>query len=357
MTNKTASTVVVGEGEHRHFRLPKLRLPKSTGPATRKYGRFLEVAVLIIVIAVFGFFVYKKAVDHNITIGKTVTTPAEIKELTDEVTTSTKDGQGSYGQPAKNVAQDDLILNAALKDQAAKHNIQVTSADIDLTLSSQYKVYGSKTAYERYTRLSGITNLAQITAENNTYEPKLENLVIAKKTLFVVNINYDAPYFNGSTDPAALRAQATKIMQTKFLPMFQHGLGEAQIAAAADLNYTRTNPEPNVSIFFDSMPVTAYYMAGCTTAQPCFNDVKGGTFASLPGIVSTQSKIDQLTRVGQYTDVFTSEAGFIGILQLSSQTPGAYNSWDALTKSYEKKYAPQFAFLELARPGVERSAL
>jgi hypothetical protein len=346
MNSETAPSVVVGESGHRHPRLLKLRPFKNKKPTSgSSYGRFLLVAVAVLVVAGLIWLVDEKVIHHNVVIGQTVITPAQVKELTTEVTNYTRATGNHYGQPAKKVAQDDLVLNAALKDQAAKHHVQVTQAEIDFAQASQYAQYKTKAAYQQHLRAVGIANLVNITAENNLYETKLENVLILQKSVFVISINYDTPYFNTASDPAALRAQATKTMQTKFLPLFRQGKSEAQIAAQADLNYTQTNPNVSASVYFTGMPVAAFYVRGCTTATPCFNDVKTGTFAKLPGIVSTASELNKLTKVGQYSGVITTQAGFIGIIQLSSQTPGAYSSWDQFTKAYEQKYAPQFAVL------------
>jgi hypothetical protein len=280
----------------------------------------------------------------NIVIGKTTITPANIKTLSEQLSKSSKQLHYSLGGSAVQVAENDLILNAALKDQAVRHTINVTQADLNSVIPQQSLVNGSKSAYDQYLKSTGQAMMTEILNENKVYESKLDNIVIAKKNLFIVGINYDAPYFNNSSNPAKLRTQATNILKTKFLPLFKKGESQSQITAQADLNYTGSNhPVYNPQIFFTGMPSFAYNYYNCTTAKPCFNDAEVGHFASIPGIVSTETKISQLTKVGQYTDVFTSKAGFIGIIQLTGQTPGAYNSWDQLTQSYKKQYAPQLA--------------
>jgi len=277
----------------------------------------------------------------NIKIGDVTITPTDIKTLSNQLSKYSKQLHNSLGGPAVKVAEDDLILNAALKDQAHKHNITVTQADLDSAIPSQSLANG-KSVYNQYLKSTGLAMMTNVLNENKVYESKLENVVIAKKNLFVVGITYDAPYFNNSKDPAALRAQATKTLQTKFLPLFEKGESEAQIAAQTDLNFTGSNnPAGNPNVFFTSMPTEAWNNLNCTTATPCFNDAQVGHFASIPGIVSTASKVAQLTKVGQHTNVYTFKAGFIGIIQLTGQTPGAYNSWDQLTRSYKKQYAPQ----------------
>lgn len=339
--------VIVSDGNYRRPSL--LSFWRSNGKRVMSFGRRGKIAILLVVIVaavVIGYVVYKKVTNPDITIGKTVITPQAIQELSREITAYSKNTHVSFGGSSQHVAGDDLVLNAALKDQANKHHITITQADIDATNAQKYQSYGSKAAYERYVQAVGISNLTNILGQNSAYEAKLNDVVIAKKDLFVVSINYDAPYFNTSKDPAALRQQATKTLQSKFLPLFKQHESETQIAAQADLNYTLHDPAVNesaYSLLFTGMPSTAYYVQDCSTAKPCFNDAQVGRFASIPGIVSTATKVAQLTQVGQYTNVFTSKAGFIGILQLSKQTPGAYNSWDELLKDYRQQYAPKLA--------------
>jgi hypothetical protein len=349
MSKETAPEVVTSDGGYSQPAL--LRLERFKGKWTGglgKRGRMAVIWLVIVILVIAGYMVYKRVTDHNITIGKTVITPQTIQELSNEITGYTKLTHAHFDGSPQHVAGDDLILNAALKDQAAKHNIRVTQADIDFANAQKYQSHGSRAGYERYAQAIGIANLTRILSENTAYEAKLNDTIIAKKDLFIVAIGYDTPYFNSSKDPAALRKQATKILQTKFLPLFKQGKNETQIAAQTDLNYTLNDPKINTSAYtllFTGMPSMAANINNCTTATPCFNDAQVGRFASIPGIKSTAAEIARLTQVGQYTDVFTYKAGFIGIIQLNGQTPGAYNSWDSLLRDYRHRYAPRLAFI------------
>jgi len=328
-----------------------LRLQRFRGKWAKSLGKqskFTALLVGVVILIVISLIIYKRATNHNITIGKTVITSQARKELSDEIAVYSKLTHVNFGGSPQHVADDDLILNAALKDQADKHDISITQADIDVANAQQYRTYGSKAMFERHVQAVGISNLTNILGENNAYEAKLNNVIIAKKNLFIVAIEYNSPYFGSSSNPAVLRQQATSIMQNKFLPLFKQHKTETQIAAQTTLNYTLNSPSVNESatnLFFTGMPSIAFNVLNCSTAKPCFNDAPTSQLTSMPGTMPSSAVVAGLTRVGQYTNVFTSRAGFIGIIQLSSQTPGAYNSWDQLLQDYRKQYAPKLAFI------------
>ncbi len=312
------------------------RLPRIRGRSLVK--TVLGLALLVIIV-LFGWHIYSSS--KNVVIGKTTITPKQVNELRDEITQYTKKNKNvSFGKKSPHtVARDDLILNAALKNEADKYDVKITQADIDKTQANQYHAYGSKADYESFIKYEGITKFNRVTAENDTYEAKLEDKIIAKKKLFITAIIYDTPYINGSTNPssATLRARALKTMQNKFLPLFQQDKSDKAISANVNIGPNAKNI--NNSIYFNSVPSTAFYVYNCTTAKPCLNDVKSKPLAGLPNAVSTQSEIDKLTKVGQHTGVINSEAGFVGIIRLAGKTTGNYNSWDQFLKSYENKYA------------------
>lgn len=335
-TPKSASATVVGEDSQAAQK--KFKLPKN-------FGKLLAAGLigLALLICLGKLIQHINNNNKNVVIGNTTITPKDVNELSDEITQYTNKNQNvSFGKSPHKVARDDLILNAALKNEAAKDHVTVTQADIDAAQTNQYHAYGSKAAYARFVRLEGIPQLTKVTSENDAYKAKLENKVIAKKDLFIAGIIYDTPYVNNSKNPTpeALRKQALQTVQNKFLPLFQQGKSAAEIAAQADISPNRPNTNNGAgSPYFSSMPSVAFYAHGCTTAKPCFNDVKSKPVSGLPPLVSTQNAVDKLNTIGQNTGVINSEAGFVGVIRLTGKTSGSYNSWDQFQQSYEKKYA------------------
>jgi hypothetical protein len=315
----------------------------------------IGAALIVLILLGLGWHLYN---DHrNVTIGSITITPQQVNELSDEIASYTKKHKdvGFGGTPHK-VARDELILNAALKKEAATHHITVSRADIEAAQTTQYESYGSKANYEQFVKANGMAQHSKITAENQAYEAKLSDVLLAKKNLFVAAIIYDTPYVNNSTDSAGLRTQALQTMQNKFLPLFQQGKSDTEIAAQTDINPKKPVSNPgSSSAYFTSMPSVSFNATGCTTAKPCFNDTKSKPLSGLPAPVSTQSVIDKLDTVGQNSGVVNTEAGFVGILQLTGKTDGSYSSWNQFLQSYENKYAKDklLAFSLLPRSQIQ----
>ncbi|MFI5270683.1 MAG: hypothetical protein ACHQT9_01385 [Candidatus Saccharimonadales bacterium] len=275
----------------------------------------------------------------NIVIGSTTITPSEIRSLSSQLSSYGKSLKTSFGSNLDETATRDLILNAALIDQAHKLGVNISQDEYNSVLSQYTPVDTSSANYKNYVNSNHIALATKILNDNRVYESILNDKLIKSKNLFIVGINYDSPYFNQSKNPSYLRSEAVKILKDQYLPLFQKGESPDQIASQVTLNYTLPNkPQYNIDIFFKSAPTYAYNQTNCTDAAPCFNDAQVGKFASIPGIVSAQSQVDSLNKVGQHTGVFISKAGFIGIMQLTSQTSGSYKSWDDMTNSYTKKY-------------------
>ncbi|HET7060441.1 MAG TPA: hypothetical protein VFH99_03975 [Candidatus Saccharimonadales bacterium] len=298
----------------------------------------LGLALLVVVILV-GWHFYNDS--RNVVIGNTTITPKQVNELSDELAQYTKKNKNvSFGNTHK-TARDTLILNAALKDEAKRLHATIGQADIDKVQANQYKTYGGKDKYQGFADYQGIGKFTQLNAENNAYKAKLEDKLIAKKDLLVAGIIYDTPYVNNSTNPTpmALRQQALATVQKKFLPLFQQNKSDQTIIAQADIGPGKRISTGSKGTYFNSMPSVAFYAKGCTTASPCFNDVKAKPLSGLPDPVSTQKEVDKLTTIGQSTGVFNSEAGFVGVLRLVGKTSGNYGSWDQFLQHYEDKYA------------------
>ena len=318
--------------------------PHKLDPKRLAKAIALLLLILLIVVPV-GYLVYNKVTNKVANVGGTKITTKQVKSYSSEIASYAAKNNEDFGGTPQQVAQDDLILNAALKDQAKKHNITVSQADIDASLSDKYSHYGGKAGYQQFLKTAGIATLVNVRDENAAYEDKLQSVLINTKQLFYVGIYYDSPYFNNSKDPAALRAQAVQEMQSKFLPLFQQGQTKEQIAQQTQFNTlvdSSTGSSNNSQAFFTGMPTVASYVPTYNAVDPVFNDDQGDS--SIKGIVGANQASSQLTKVGQTTGVITTKAGFIGIIRLEGSTGGPYNSWDDLLKDYKTKYAQGLTF-------------
>ena len=330
------NTPIVASNEDQHGTIPR---PKRF---TRK--RLIVFLLLLAgIIIVIGWKLYDLRVNKTITINGTSITSQEVKAYAAEVNRYATSHHENFGGTPTQVADNDLILNAALKDQAKKHNITLTQADIDAALQSKYKAYGSKQAYQAALRGLGIANIMKVRDQNTAYESILQNVLIANKQLFITGIYYNAPYFSNSANQAALRAQTTKIVQAKLLPLFQQHLSKEAIGKQTTVDTLNPNTtQANQSqLFFTGLPTTDMYVANYSAATPYFNE--SGT-NNVPGAKSANDAANSLTKVGQYTPVETFKSGIIGIMRLEGQTKGAYNSWSQLQQQYKAKYAKGLAF-------------
>ncbi len=334
MDQKTAQTVVVSEEKPRRRRSP-IKLSAKSG---------LIVFFVGLLIILIGWRLYEVHANKTIVIGDTRITQTEIKAYATEIQRYSAAEHESFGGTPTQVADNDLILNAALKDQANKHHIALTQTETDAALQYKYNAYGSKQAYQAALRNLSIVNIMKIRDQNIAYESILQNVLIAKKQIFMVGIYYDSPYFGKSQDPAALRAQATKILQTKYLPLFKQHLSrqaiDKQVTVGTLTPNTNTTPAQS-QLFFTSMPVTDMYIPNYSAANSTFNESGNN---QVPGVKSANQAVNSLNKVGEYTPVETFKAGFIGIISLQAQTKGAYSSWNQLTQQYKVKYAKGLAF-------------
>ena len=318
---------------------------QSSGQKKRRFSRLRNKRVLkyfvgLIILALIvtaGWHIYQNS--KNVVIGKITITPKQVNGLADEMNNYKKQYKNvSFGKSPHDTARNYLILNAALKTEADKYHVKVTQNDLN---KAQPTSVGPNSSIS-YQAIDSYNNSAQvfanINAENTAYEAKLENKIIAKKDFFIAAIIYDTPYVNNSTNPTptALREQAYGTMKNKFLPLFQQNKSEKTIISAVDIAPGKQAPSET---YFNSMPSVAFYARGCTTANPCFHDLKSKPISGLPAAVSTQSEVDKLTKVGQSTGVFNSEAGFVGVMRLIGKTSGNYGSWDQFLQHYENKYA------------------
>jgi hypothetical protein len=316
---------------------------KVTKPRSKWLVRAGFIIFFVVIVGILvAWKVYNSYVNRPVDIDNTTITSQEIKAYAAEVNTYATSHHENFGGTPTQVAVNDLVLNAALKDQAQKHHITLTQADINTALSSKYQAYGSQEAYQAALKALGITNIMKIRDENTAYESILQNTLIANKELLLVGIYYDSPYFSNSNNQAALRAQATQIMKSKYLPLFQKNLSKQAIGQQTTVNTldpdtTQTNQS---QLFFTGMPVTDMYVSNYSAATPYFNE----SGDNIPGVVSTNQAANSLTKVGQYTKVETFKSGMIGIMRLEGETNGPYNSWSQLLQQYKDKYAKSLAF-------------
>src|ERR1035438_2354488 len=139
--------------------------------------------LLIVIIFIAGLFKHKNnpntIPNYNIKIGSTTITPSEIREFSQQVNIYSRQLKINLGGTPVQVAENDLILHAALIDQAKKNKVIITQADLNSVIPSQESV----AEYQEILKNSGVGYFTQILNDNKLYESKLENVLIKKKNL------------------------------------------------------------------------------------------------------------------------------------------------------------------------------
>lgn len=325
---------------------------KRLAPRTRA-ARALAICSVILLIGSLSYAAYEQFRNKDIIIGDTRITPKDIEDYTKQVENYTKRYKVDFGSSARQTAIDDLVLNASLKYEAQKLSIKINETDTDKALAQKYLAYKSKEAYQRAVKNDPARKLLETRAQNDVYKEKLSDTVLAKKDLFMVGITYDSPYFTNAANAQELRDQAKKTLQDTYLPLFKKGETKEEIASKVEINYmdpniNASNPQP----FFERAVTYSQIVEDYNSANPYFNDEQVGRYKTLPGIVSTDSKIQKLHNKGDYTDVFVSKAGFIGILRLEDKTKGKYDTWDQFLEVYKNEYAKNIVRRENVQKNV-----
>ncbi|HWB38799.1 MAG TPA: hypothetical protein VG604_01005 [Candidatus Saccharimonadales bacterium] len=303
-----------------------------------KLPKLFALAVVAALVVGISLAVHQ-ANDSNkdITIGKTKVTSKQVKDYGSAIGnfTSQHDEKIDGGVSPQQAAQDALVLNAALKDQAQKHGVSINQSDIDKAAASNYQSAGSKQQYWSKVKSEGIADYMKTQFENAAYENKLNSDLIAREQLLWVSINVATPYVDQSSDPSALRAQATQIITNQFLPLFKNKDSKEVIAKQTDQDLVN-NPDGQFS-----------YKAGLTTNANYFPnyDPSNANFfndnsaqRSVPGQKIAADEIAKLKKVGDYTPVFLSKGGYVGIFRLEGKTGGQYTSWGDFLNTYKKQY-------------------
>ncbi len=335
------------------------KVKDSTPRAKRLF--FLTLIIAVVIAVGFGVLRYFDSSPDDqkvITIGDTVITEEDItvyaasmQGYIDQTESSFESVTLTGSEPieelkgvadTRQLAEEDLVMNAALRYEAKTRDIAVYDYEVDEQLEASYQFHGSKEAYQSAMQQFGIAEVMKIRIENDILKKKLADFLIAKKDLFVVKISYDTPlHFNSEDAGYSLHDDAIKILNDKFKPLFEQQKPREEIAAEVDVDFDDddheddSNPQP----YFEQLVTTAEYVPGYSHANPTFSDKDVEAYAAIEGLTNTDEKIKELTDAGQFTEVFPSKAGFHAIIRLESKTEGSYNSWNDFLDEYVDKYA------------------
>jgi hypothetical protein len=320
--------------------------PKINKLFSSKIFRILIIvipALIILIIATIFIINYIQHAD-DITIGDTTLTPEDFQTYQSAMETYQQENPYvTFGDDLKKVAEDDLILNAALKyyTKPEKCNIKVTPSDI---LEGSGYTPGSDPSFDMDSQFGDFSysNVIRIRAENRTFKDKLAPCIINKKEIFMMDINYDTPYFNTlPEDKLAAAYQAAKDrLSNEILPLFEANKSKAEIIKSADLNYISEpyDQEKSYNLYLTQPVLVAYEFTADSEFSPNDMDID---YAISPGdLVSLKSTVNDLTEVGQHTGLILSKTGQFLVARLESKT-GLYNTWEDFIQAAKNNFPDQ----------------
>jgi len=289
----------------------------------------------------------------DITIGDTVITQQQISDYTANVDAylkqnpdaSFEENPEDTKRTPKEIATDDIIMNAVLKKYAKQYGITVTN-----TAVAQAAKLDPKSEEEANVLLNGEVgeegSMNRTRIENIAYKDALEDKLIASKDVFKMSASFISVYFQElpEGEVAAEYAKAKDRLTKEALPLFQQKQSKEEIAKVANVNTLDTDTSDDEDHL--------QYEQGIVTTASMNEKLRGDEFQDTvptedyPYVrISTEKpeslneKIKNLQNVGDYTEVFMEQTGAYSIIRLESKSGGKYSSWDALLKENKETYA------------------
>jgi hypothetical protein len=275
--------------------------------------------------------------NRSIKVGSTTITKQQLDTYAKAVDKFQKENEAKFGDgtPAE-TARDDLILNAALKQEAKKYGVLVGQQDMD-------SLYGGKIGYEVYLSDKGVKEVVLLRAENDVYKAKLKAKLINTKDLFYVALPYDSPYFSAMEDHGASKdGENVTLLEKEFLPLFKEKKSKEEIASKADVNLLiSSSSNSNPALYMERAVTLADFIPSYGTGNSEFNDFPLDKIRNNQNVVSTNDKIRELTEIGQDTGVIKTASGYFMIMRLEGKSEGVFESWEEFLDSYKKQALSQ----------------
>ncbi len=344
--------------------------PSAKKPGSKKKLLVVGLILLAIIVAIGAWFMMKpesKTIEESlkITIGDITITQADIDRYAKSVENYRKANPSVVLEgEAKDIALDDLVMNAALIKEAKDREKSLTEAEI----KKEFGISGAGDDYKTYLNSLKTKETPEyynlITKQNILLRRKLEQSIIGERSLFYISANFDAPFFrsqNSEADVAKLHEQAKTKLEEEFLPLFEQNASQEEISKKADIDYTsdktsNSNPEP----FYKKIVYTADYInkyqdsvedsgfldpkaiSSSEDIPQTFKDLEDADYGTkVENLVSTIDEINKLKKEGDHTKVFASKSGAYMIVRLDKKQGGEYDNWRTFLDKYKQQYVPK----------------
>lgn len=300
------------------------------------------LVVLIVIVTGLGFLLneYLKPV---YVIGDISITKEDISQYASAIDEYSKGDENiDFGGESKQVATDDLVLNAAfINEMDKRNNNYYKEAKSRIEKKNQGLNYSNK-----------VKKMLSIRQENEDYKKQMAEKLISIKDFTMVSVPLDSPLFLNKTPEQvkALRQEALDRLNKDFLPDIKAGKSKEEIAKKADVVVFDDDDTDNNNWqqYEQKNVVTIDYREGYSVNHSVFNDQDITSYydVEVADIVKTDTKIATLGGIGDTTDVFASKAGLYMILRLDNATGGKYDKWSDMLKDYKQKFVnSKFAYL------------
>jgi hypothetical protein len=299
---------------------------------SKKWLFILPFILVIVIAAAIGGWIYNVN-SNQIKLGGEIINKKIVDSYSKQIAISNKNNSINTNENLKENAKDILLMHAALKEKAKKYKVSISQKELDQEMNSIYESYGGKSQFEKFTKLQGIYEYNATFFENRVYMSKLENNVLQSKQLFIVGINIDTPYFNKNNSEQRLKLinDAKVKIQEKYYPYFKKNMDSKTIAKKV-----LAENEPYYLDYEHYRTRNKAYINDCKgKIENCFNDLPDYNVANA---VYSSDRLKNLIKKGQYTDVFVSKAGFVGVVRLEDQRGENYMSWDDFLGQYRQHY-------------------
>jgi hypothetical protein len=316
------------------------QLAKKKVVTSRKRILILLTALVLVGISVGGYItLFKKT---QIKIGDSLITDQQIDEYVAFMDEYKKEYPDiDWGGDYRQIAVNDLVMNAALKKEAKSLGVEVKDQDV-------IKILGK--TYTKATNLDSIRRTAKgfvsvTRAENDTYQRALSEKLLIRKDLFMINISWDSPYHyetHDDTKTKKLYGEAETTLNKDFLPLMKSGVHRDKIAKKTDvIIYDKDNKDnAEWEPYFERLVTLADYRKGYLQGVTKFNELKDDQLLGIKpdDLRYTEDEIAKLKKPGDITGVFASRNGNHTIIRLEAVSEGKFNSWEELLESYKKEF-------------------
>lgn len=276
-------------------------------------------------------------------IGDTEITQQDVQAYTQQLQDyNAKNPNLNFGGNLSEVALDDLVLLAALKEEAKKNGVEIAPGDIEALRKERNG--GKDPASNSSPTAYGIEKVADTRDQIEVYKRKLETKLISRKDLLIVSIPYNTPYHASATKSwDELNQEAKAILANDFKPMLESGTTTDEVIDKTDVSVVKDKGKNNSDLdqYSKKLVTITSSFTDYSPAKSLFNDEEGlekKLGIKIDGLVDTDSKVAELREEGDVTDVFASKAGAFMVIRLDKKTDAPYSSYDELLREYKQNY-------------------